>query len=66
MQDNLTRQSAPPGYFLLEDEECLLVRNAMQGRVAGKKSVIRTSGRRNQQAFLITLYEKDEGAVQWI
>jgi hypothetical protein len=51
MQDNLARQSASQGYFLLEDEECLQVRNAMQGRVVGKKSPIRTSGQKESAGF---------------
>ena len=43
---------------------CLRMRSACwcempcRGESFGKKSGIRTSGRRNQQAFLITLYEK--------
>jgi len=45
---------------------CLQARNAMQGRVGGKKSVTKTSAQWKQQAFLITLRKSDEGAGQWI
>jgi hypothetical protein len=51
MQDNLARQSAPPGYCLLEDEECLLVRNAMQGRVVWEEIRYQDFGAKESAGF---------------